>query len=118
MEYNSCGSACVSTCSNYFTTKACTLPCVEGCFCPDDKVRTFPCFADLVVFDVVFVVDVVGSMRCVRGYLLRRVASANVRVLKGSLLSVSVSTVSGLISILPKMFSRVLKVAGHLMLLF
>ena len=39
MEYNSCGSACVSTCSNYFTTKACTLPCVEGCFCPDDKVR-------------------------------------------------------------------------------
>ena len=40
---------------------------------------------------------------------MRRVASANTRVLKGSLLSVS-----GLTSILPKMFSRVLMVAGHL----
>ena len=48
-------------------------------------------------------------MRRVRDYLLRRVASANARVLKGSLLSVS-----GLTSILPKMFSRVLMVAGHL----
>ena len=48
-------------------------------------------------------------MRHVRGYLLRRVASANARVLKGSLLSVSGPT-----SILPKMFSRVLMVAGHL----
>ena len=54
-------------------------------------------------------VVVVVVMRRVRGYLLRRVASANARVLKGSLLSVSGST-----SILPKIFSRVLMVAGHL----
>ena len=64
--------------------------------------RLSRCFAFLAVVVVVV-------MRRVRGYLLRRVVSANARVLKGSLLSVS-----GLTSILPKMFSRVLMVAGHL----
>ena len=36
-EYNSCGAACQRECSNWFGNTKCTLPCVEGCFCPEQK---------------------------------------------------------------------------------
>eukprot|EP00116_Pleurobrachia_bachei_P001585 sb/3461847/ len=48
-EYNSCGSACVSTCQNYFTDTECTLPCVEGCFCPENQVFVVRIFLSCVI---------------------------------------------------------------------
>ena len=40
MEWQECASACPLTCDNYNRPPVhCSLPCVEGCACPEGKVE-------------------------------------------------------------------------------
>ena len=36
--YRTCGSACLQSCAN-INSSSCSLPCVAGCFCPQNSVR-------------------------------------------------------------------------------